>query len=189
MKEKLLKANKKWTISIADNKVKLSRPLQDETGYYAFTQHVVTTPSSDGKFVNVIGNKPTKLIMTEELDECIDRIKCDIKWVSIEKMLGITKCTCLLEKSTNIIGVDKNFISLHENLINQAKEHANNPMENSHSYLFCSHVAEQMETHETRSSQRRCPNDSHAMPMAHSLHLSRSTQCDQLEKPSFYNTA
>ena len=79
MKKKLLIAVKQWTTSISGNKVKLSRPLQDETGCYAFTQHVIITPSSDGKFVNIIGNTPTKLTMTEELDECIDSVKYDKK--------------------------------------------------------------------------------------------------------------
>ena len=111
VKENFLKINKKCTISISDNKVKLSRPLQDESGYYAFTQHVIITPSSDGKFFNIIGNTPTKLTMTEELVECIDSVKYHKKWVNIDKMLGIIECTCLLQNSTNRIGIEKIFIS------------------------------------------------------------------------------
>ena len=49
VKEKYLKIN------IADDKVKLSRPLQYESGHYAFTQYVMTPPSSDCKFAKSWG--------------------------------------------------------------------------------------------------------------------------------------
>ena len=35
----------------------------------------------------------------------------------------------LIEKSTNRIGIDNMFVSSHEHLINQVKDHANNLME------------------------------------------------------------
>ena len=51
------------------------RPLQDELDNHAFMKHVTITSSCDGQFVNVMGNIPTKILVTEELDEYVESIK------------------------------------------------------------------------------------------------------------------
>ena len=183
MKEKLICINKHWTISIAENRVKLSRPMHDKSAYCTCPQNAILTPSSDGKFVHVMANTPNKVIMTEEVDECVDSIAHDKKkWVNIDKISAIIECVHSIEKSTTILGIGKSVISSHEHLRNQVKEHANNLMENIHSHLFYSCIAEQMEMHETKSSQRRYPNDSYTMTMAHSIHFSSSTQYEKIRK-------
>lgn len=66
MKEALININKQWAISIAENRVKLSRPAQDKSAYHARPQNIILAPSSDGKFVYAMANTPRKLTMTEE---------------------------------------------------------------------------------------------------------------------------
>ena len=163
--------------------VKLSRPVQDESGYYTCPQNVILTPSIDGKFVNVMANTPNKLIMTEEFDECVDSVKYnEKKWINICKISGIIEYIYLIEISTNMIGIGRNIISSQKHLANQVKEYANNLMENIHSYLLYSCIAGQMEIHETKRPQQRYPNDSCTMIMAHSLYLSSSTQFKKIRK-------
>ena len=55
-------------------------------------------------------------------------------------------------------------------------------MENSHSRVFYAYIAEQIQIHETKSSERRCPNDSYTMAMAHALHMHGSTRHKNIRK-------
>ena len=87
----------------------------------------------------------------------------------------------MIETSTNMIGIGKQIINSHKHLMNQEKEHVNNLIENTHSHLFYSYIAEQMEIHETKSSQRQYPNEYNTMTIAHSLYLLSSTQYEKLE--------
>ena len=94
----------------------------------------------------------------------------------------IRECTCMLEKTTNTIGLNRKIISTHENVLNQVKDHSNNLMENSHSHVFCACIVEQIIIHETKSSERRYPNDSCTMAMAHALHMHGSTRYENVRK-------
>ena len=94
----------------------------------------------------------------------------------------IRECTCMLEKTTTMIGINRRTLSSYENVLNQVKDHSNNLIESSHSHMFYAYISEQIIIYGKKSSERRHPNESYTMAMSHTLHMHDSTRNENIRK-------